>query len=68
MARKGMKRALEDAALVLDPKEADLRVVEPEEIHIPPPAQRTSRKRAPLPEGAEVHPSPKELGKEHRGY
>jgi len=43
-------------------------VVAPEERHDPPPIKPARPPRARRPKEAEVHPSQKELGKEHRGY
>lgn len=43
-------------------------VVGPDEPHDPPPTKPERPPRARRPKEAEVHPSPKELGKEHRGY
>ena len=64
---KQIEEVLETGAEVLEPSESDLRVVEPEEIHPAPPVH-ARRGRAPIPVSAEVRPSPRELGREHRGY
>jgi len=69
---KEISEALEEGAEVLDPAKADPRAVVLEGTgSLPPPARkRRSRKPAPepAPEPAEVRPSPKDLGKEHRGF
>ena len=62
-----IEEALEEGAEVLDPAQAGLRVAEPEEVRPGPPA-RDRGGREPLPASAEVRPSPRELGREHRGY
>jgi hypothetical protein len=64
---KQIEEALEVGAEVLEPSESDLRVVAPEETHPGPPVH-VRHGRDPIPAGAEVRPSPRELGREHRGY
>ena len=65
---KQIREALEEGAEVLDPARADPRAVVPEVTGSGPPAARKRRERKPAPESAEVRPSQKELGKEHRGF
>lgn len=62
---KQIEEALEDAAEVLDPAEADLRVVEPEEIHAPPPVH-LRQQREHIPTGAQPRPMPHSLPDMHR--
>lgn len=64
---KQIEEALEQGAEVLEPAESDLRVVLPDETHEAPPAHHHGGK-TPIPAGVEVRPSPRELGREHRGY
>ena len=64
---KQIEEALEESAAVIDPAEADLRVVKPEEG----PEELLPDERAgrtPIPSGVKPRPTPRELGKEHRGY
>jgi hypothetical protein len=67
---KEIREAMEEAAEAIEPSKADLRLVtvEDEGEHVPPPAGKASHARTKAPAAPEVHPSPKELGKEHRGY
>jgi len=65
---KEIREALEEGAEVLDPAKADPRAVVPEGGGFGPTAGRKRRSREPAPESAEVRPSPKDLGKEHRGF
>jgi hypothetical protein len=64
---KQIEEALEEGAEVLEPAESDLRIVEPEEIHPAPPVH-SRRGRDRLPASVEERPTPRELGREHRGY
>lgn len=57
---KQIEEALEDAAAVIEPAEADLRVVEPEEIHEPPPVH-LRQQREHIPAGADPRPLPHSL-------
>ncbi len=67
---KEIREAMEEAAEAIEPSKADLRVVavESEGEHLSPPAGKASHDRPKTPASPEIHPSPKELGKEHRGY
>jgi hypothetical protein len=67
---KDVREALEESAEAIAPAEADLRIVaiEEEGEHLPPPAAKANRGKRKAPASAQVHPSMKELGKEHRGY
>jgi hypothetical protein len=65
---KEIREALEEGAEVLDPAKADPRAVVPEGTGSQLPAPRKRRARKPAPETAEVRPSPRELGREHRGF
>ncbi len=62
---KQIEEALEDAAEVIEPAEADLRVVEPEEIHAPPPVH-PRHQREHIPAGADLRPMPHTLPDMHR--
>jgi len=66
--RKRIETTIEDGGRVLDPLAADPRFVAPENVDSAPPPPHKRRERAPKPAEAEVRPTPKELGKEHRGY
>jgi len=67
---KDIKEALEEGAEAIEPSEADVRVIaiEEEPTHAVPPGPKRGHGRAKAPASAEVHPSPKEIGREHRGY
>jgi len=65
---KEIREALEEGAEVLDPARADPRAVVPEATGASLSDAPRRRGRKPAPESAEVRPSPKDLGKEHRGF
>lgn len=62
---KQIEEALEDAAEVIEPAEADLRVVGPQEIHTPPPVH-ARHQREHIPPGADLRPQPHTLPDMHR--
>ena len=65
---KEIREALEEGAEVLDPAKADPRAVVPELTGTSLSEAPRRRGRKPAPESAEVRPSQKDLGKEHRGF
>jgi len=65
--KKRIEEIMMEGAEALDPAESDPRAVGAEQ-HAPPPVHHTKPPRVIEPESAEVRPSAKELGKEHRGY
>ena len=67
-AIKNVHDTLEAGAEVAAGEQPELPVVLGGELHDPPPIKPERAQRARRPKEAEVHPSQKELGKEHRGY
>lgn len=65
---KQIREALEEAAEVLDPARADPRAVIPEVTGASLSDAPGRRRRKPPTGSAEVRPSAKSLGKEHRGF
>lgn len=67
-AVKKAKEFLETGAEIALTGQAGLLPIPADELHEPPPAKPVRPPRTRKPKEAEVHPSQKELGKEHRGY
>ena len=66
--KKRVKEVVTEGAAVLDAAESDPRALRPTANPSAPPPGRKAKTHTPVPESAEVRPSAKELGREHRGY
>lgn len=65
---KALREALEEGAEMLDPAEADPRVIVPEQDTVSEMAEDGPGGKPPRPREAHPMPDAKELEKEHRGY